>query len=130
MMHDWWCACVAAAFGRIVCVREATMLYRQHGANVVGARDTTISMRTLGSVISIGFSNMREYRELLRRSAAQAAAFLDRYASRLSEADREFLAAYARIPERGFMRRKVDVVRLRALPGNGELRLIGTLIRA
>ena len=37
-MHDWWLAQCAAAFGEIHFLGEATVLYRQHGRNVVGAR--------------------------------------------------------------------------------------------
>ncbi len=37
-MHDWWFALVAALLGRIVFVPEATVLYRQHLSNVVGAK--------------------------------------------------------------------------------------------
>ncbi|WP_125704632.1 glycosyltransferase family 2 protein [Lacticaseibacillus daqingensis] len=36
-MHDWWYALVAAARGQLVYLNEATILYRQHGNNVVGA---------------------------------------------------------------------------------------------
>ena len=37
-MHDWWCyLLVAAAGGQILCDTEPVVLYRQHGANVVGA---------------------------------------------------------------------------------------------
>lgn len=38
VMHDWWLAQCAAALGRIVLLPEATVLYRQHAANVVGSR--------------------------------------------------------------------------------------------
>ncbi|HSV35767.1 MAG TPA: glycosyltransferase family 2 protein [Ramlibacter sp.] len=34
--HDWWMYLVVSAFGEIIADNEATMLYRQHGANVVG----------------------------------------------------------------------------------------------
>ncbi|MDX1490865.1 MAG: glycosyltransferase family 2 protein [Pseudohongiellaceae bacterium] len=37
VMHDWWVALVAALFGRIVTVPQATLYYRQHGGNTVGA---------------------------------------------------------------------------------------------
>lgn len=36
-MHDAWIALVAAAFGQIIPIPEATVLYRQHGDNATGA---------------------------------------------------------------------------------------------
>jgi glycosyltransferase involved in cell wall biosynthesis len=36
-MHDWWCALVVAAFGTVIQDPRAEVLYRQHGANAVGA---------------------------------------------------------------------------------------------
>lgn len=38
VMHDHWIALVAAAFGRIGYLPEATYDYRQHAENVIGAR--------------------------------------------------------------------------------------------
>ncbi|MDC4186160.1 glycosyltransferase family 2 protein [Loigolactobacillus coryniformis] len=37
VMHDWWFALVAAAFGEIDYLAEPTILYRQHGDNTFGA---------------------------------------------------------------------------------------------
>lgn len=37
LMHDHWLALVAAAFGKMAFIEEATVLYRQHGGNVLGA---------------------------------------------------------------------------------------------
>ena len=37
VMHDGWCALVAAYFGRLAVVKKSTLLYRQHGENVLGA---------------------------------------------------------------------------------------------
>jgi glycosyltransferase involved in cell wall biosynthesis len=37
LMHDWWLALVASAFGQIALVEQPGVLYRQHGANVLGA---------------------------------------------------------------------------------------------
>jgi len=34
--HDWWMYLVVAAFGHVVFDPEPTILYRQHGANVIG----------------------------------------------------------------------------------------------
>jgi hypothetical protein len=38
LMHDWWLALVASAFGQIALVEPPGVLYRQHGANVLGAQ--------------------------------------------------------------------------------------------
>ena len=37
VMHDWWCALHASTFGQISIIHEATLLYRQHSDNQVGA---------------------------------------------------------------------------------------------
>lgn len=34
--HDWWCYLVVAAFGKVIYDPEPTVLYRQHGGNVIG----------------------------------------------------------------------------------------------
>ena len=38
VMHDWWFALVAAAFGQIDSICKPTLLYRQHGKNDIGAK--------------------------------------------------------------------------------------------
>ncbi len=38
VMHDWWCALCAAALGKIECMREPTLYYRQHASNAVGSQ--------------------------------------------------------------------------------------------
>lgn len=36
-MHDWWFALIACIYGNIFFLEKATICYRQHGGNVVGA---------------------------------------------------------------------------------------------
>ena len=38
IMHDWWIAMYATYFGNIISVNEKLHLYRQHGDNVIGAK--------------------------------------------------------------------------------------------
>ena len=38
LMHDWWLALVAGCFGTIGWLPQPTVLYRQHGGNVLGAQ--------------------------------------------------------------------------------------------
>lgn len=37
VMHDWWLALAASAFGRIVYIDQPLVDYRQHGSNTLGA---------------------------------------------------------------------------------------------
>jgi glycosyltransferase involved in cell wall biosynthesis len=39
VMHDWWFALIAAVRGRILYLPSPSILYRQHSANVAGARN-------------------------------------------------------------------------------------------
>jgi hypothetical protein len=36
IMHDWWCALAASAFGEVIYDPEPGVLYRQHGGNEIG----------------------------------------------------------------------------------------------
>ena len=47
VMHDWFIALTAAAFGQIVFVDEPLVDYRQHGSNVMGASRQTLLQRGL-----------------------------------------------------------------------------------
>ena len=38
IMHDWWLALTASAFGKVAYMAEPTVRYRQHDANTIGAR--------------------------------------------------------------------------------------------
>jgi len=42
-MHDWWITAKVAKLGKIIEIPEATILYRQHMTNEVGARKITLS---------------------------------------------------------------------------------------
>ena len=43
LMHDWWLALVASHLGQITFLSDPTVLYRQHGANVLGAQGLGLS---------------------------------------------------------------------------------------
>lgn len=55
LMHDWWAAIVVSAFGKIGFVNRATILYRQHDNNTVGAkkRDLTFFVNKIFNPISL-----------------------------------------------------------------------------
>ena len=95
LMHDWWIALCAAAFGKSVFLPEATIDYRQHGGNVVGAKDpknlTYVKSRLAGGAI----------KKALDDTSAQAEAFLKVYGERLDTAQKEMVGIYAKLPSMG-----------------------------
>ena len=55
MMHDWWLALIAASMGTIAFLPQATIRYRQHGDNAVGAQKKSdinyVKNRLLGTAV-------------------------------------------------------------------------------
>ena len=95
LMHDWWIALCAAAFGKSVFLPEATIDYRQHGGNVVGAK-SPLNPAYLKSRLSGG-----AIKKALNDASAQAEAFLRVYGDRLNAAQKETAEAYAKLPGMG-----------------------------
>lgn len=81
IMHDWWLALVAAAFGKIGFVDRATMSYRQHGNNTVGAKGWNLTL--IASRLKQLLSG-RGTADLLRPGIVQAQAFVERYKRAMS----------------------------------------------
>ena len=112
IMHDWWCALVAALMGNLQMVIPATMLYRQHGRNVMGSQP----------------GGWREWRRriahgddvdlLLRRQERQAAALIARLGDRLTARQLRCLRAFAGLGDAGFFRRRSHRVRFGFWYGN------------
>ena len=100
VMHDWWLALVASAFGRIGHVDQPTMLYRQHGGNVIGAK------RWNGSfVLKNLFGNDGQVREGILNAQKQARAFLVRYQNKLPDDKRIVVESYAYLHQHTYFKR-------------------------
>ena len=127
-MHDWWIACVASAFGRIIAISTPTMLYRQHASNTVGAKSGAIELNAAN--VGAAIARAPRVRDDITRAARQAGEFVREFGTELSANNRHFLEAYARIPSYSFVRRKVAVARLHLHRDNGWLRNAGVLVRA
>lgn len=94
IMHDWWLALVAVLFGEIVCIEEATMLYRQHSDNQVGAK-ASYGM----AYIKRKLSTLNKVKENYNATYVQAAAILERYGDSLYSDQRKALETYCEIPK-------------------------------
>lgn len=91
-MHDWWLALVACLFGQVVAVDQATVLYRQHGDNRVGANQWgwRRMLRLAG--------DMEVVRSGVLASIRQAQLFLDRYGEHMRPEQKATVTAYASLP--------------------------------
>jgi len=98
IMHDWWIALVAAAFGYIVSVPVSLIRYRQHGLNSVGAKKYGL-LYVLGRFFDMcsrrGVDNVRQSLERVRK---QAESFLREYGTSLCSDDRLLLERFIMLP--------------------------------
>ena len=95
-MHDGWFALIAAALGRIGFVDKPTILYRQHGGNVVGAKDVR-SFRYIASFRS----RLRDNAASIRACERQAGALADTLGDRLTTRQQRMLRDFAAIRQHG-----------------------------
>lgn len=98
LMHDWYLALIASALGKLVYVDEPTELYRQHEANVLGAR--TLKKRMQNWIRPhVLFA---KYWKLIQDSQKQAKNLL---ALPLTATDRELVENFVTIMEVPFVER-------------------------
>ena len=76
LMHDWWFALVASRLGSILFLNEATILYRQHSNNVLGAH--RIGLRYYFKRIIL-FLRFNRHQNPLERLLAQIDSLNNRY---------------------------------------------------
>lgn len=93
IMHDWWLGLLASAFGAIGFIDQPTLLYRQHTANQVGAKDVN-NIAYIARRAGQGKSN----KQLIQDTYMQAQAFFDLYGSMLDGLNGKIVQAYATMP--------------------------------
>lgn len=119
IMHDWWLALVAILFGKIVCVGEPTMLYRQHSDNQVGAK------AAYGfAFVKRKLATLSQVRKNYNATYAQARALLENYGEDLSEEQKNMLEVYCKIPKMNKLQ-KIQTVRKYNFKKCTRLRVIG-----
>lgn len=105
LMHDWWLALLASACGVSGFLNEATIEYRQHTGNSVGAKDA----RSLRYILS----RLKTYdmAKNMRLTFGQAKEFHRCYARIMSKEQCELICSYAQLENRGGIARRWAYIR-------------------
>lgn len=115
LMHDWWMALVAASLGQLRCFPEATVLYRQHGANTLGAKDFGIMAVLRRGAIAPVQAGVNT-RKVLRATQSQAAALHTCLGDRMDSGTLHVVAGYASLSGTGFWARRLTALKFGFLP--------------
>ena len=124
-VHDWWIALVAAAFGSAGYVAEPTVLYRQHGENIIGAKSAH-----LFDLPARAFQLLRNFDSRRKSRLApfsQAYAFYKGYSDRISDSQEETIKNFLHIPEKSIIFRIFYAIKCRCFP-TGILRMAAFLV--
>lgn len=90
LMHDWWLALLASVCGRTDCLQEATIDYRQHGKNSVGAKNVQSASYLHYRLTSASMRNA------LKENAKQASALMYNYRENMSGDQIKLISAFIR----------------------------------
>ena len=104
MMHDWVYALLAASLGHLVYVGEATVDYRQHDTNVMGAHPYS-SCKTLLDLIIPNAQRKQNHIMRLRQTIEQARLVRAAAQSQTPSTALNTLDAYCTIPSQSRMQR-------------------------
>lgn len=126
LMHDWWMALVAASMGELRCLPEATVLYRQHGRNTLGAKDFG-ALSILRRAALRPVQAVANHRRALHFTQSQAKALLACMGDRMDRRTQYVVGCYVALSEKGFFARRLTVVKRGFLP-KGLLRKLIFLV--
>lgn len=122
LMYDWWISLVAAAFGKIDYVSTATILYRQHDNNDVGAKEWRL--RYIINMTGLGRGYLKT---VLQKTYLQAGAFLNVFRDELTEKYVDLLNVYSTLGKQSFVTKRLNLIKYRFFK-IGLLRNIGLFL--
>ena len=109
-MHDWWLAMVAAAKGELVELPDATILYRQHSSNTLGAVKWSL-WSALGNALTNPNASLKRIRTSIRNTQRQAFAFYTHFGQQLDQEVGSLVRGYGTLDQQSAWQRKMFFVR-------------------
>lgn len=91
-MHDWWIGLLAALFGKVIYLNEATILYRQHGDNVVGGTEKDTLQHDLYRI-----TNLNPERAQAKRIVNVSYELNREYGDKVKGKQAEYIAKYGNL---------------------------------
>lgn len=117
IMHDWWIAMVASAFGKIAYIDESLMLYQQHGKNDTGAKHYGVRY----------FIKKVLTKPLFEKYIYQSRAFLKLYGHELDKYHKSMLEEFSSFDELSKLQ-KLRVLFKYKIWKNGFMRNLGLVV--
>lgn len=122
VMHDWWIALIASAFGVVNHCDEHTVLYRQHGDNSVGARN----MKSLKFILNYA-TKTQCIKKAIYETYKQSETFLCTYNSMLSYEQKNLLKEYSKLSHSAKLK-KLNVFLKYKTFKNGFFRVVAQIL--
>ncbi len=121
LMHDWWLAILAAAIGKVAFLNEATIDYRQHGNNSVGAKNVYSPSYLLARLKG------KSMKKAMQDAARQSEAFLKVFAGHLTKDQAQMLEDFAKTQNLSVFKRNA-IYRKYKLYKNGFIRVVAQFL--
>ncbi len=96
IMHDWWLALIASAFGRVLYLGEAGIKYRQHASNTEGVKNLKSPVYAMKKLF-----DRKGMKESVKKTYEQARAFDEIFKDSLDMERQEELAMYVSMEKMG-----------------------------
>lgn len=112
MMHDWWLALLASAFGRMDHLSKPTLLYRQHERNDTGAKqwNPVIALKRLLNYREF-LKSLREGKKITLKLEKQSAVFAKQFDAVLRYEDKDMLNVYSHLSDKNYFIRRYYIVK-------------------
>jgi len=128
IMHDWWIGLVASYFGKIDYIKEATIKYRQHDRNSLGAKAYKKELlKNVKNVLKGIFFKRGKFYKHHKINIVQARKFLERFESELDDYTKLMLKDFSEIEEKTYFEKRKIIFKYKLFK-QGIIRNLGLLL--